>query len=275
MHITQGLRQAVVAGVLVAVTAISVSAQTSLASNDHVTTVPSTTPAATKPTIVLIHGAWADGTSWQHVIPLLERDGYTVVAAQIPLSSLADDIASARRVIRDQKGPVVLAGHSYGGMVITGAAVGEANVRALVFITAFAPDAGEALGPSSAKFAPAAGLGALAPDAGGYLYIDQAKFHDAFCKDVPAAEANVMAVVQKPLAAAIFDAKLDAAAWKTIPSWYLVSQEDQMINPDQERFYAKRMKATTIEVKSSHASLVSHPVETTKLIEDAARAAAM
>jgi pimeloyl-ACP methyl ester carboxylesterase len=223
-----------------------------------------------KPTIVLVHGAWADGTSWQHVIPLLDRDGYSVVAVQIPLSSLADDVAMTRRVIRNQKGSVVVVGHSYGGMVMTGAAAGEPNVEALVFISAFAPDVGEALGPSGAKFAPAAGGAAVVPDSSGYLYIDQAKFHDAFCKDVSEAEARVMAVVQKPLAAAIFGQTLDSAAWKTIPSWYLVSQDDQMINPDQERFYAKRLNAKTIEVKASHASLVSRPVEVATLIDDAA-----
>jgi pimeloyl-ACP methyl ester carboxylesterase len=227
-----------------------------------------------KPTVVLVHGAWADGTSWQHVISLLERDGYPVVAVQNPLSSVADDVAATRRAIRNQKGPVVVAGHSYGGMVMSGAAAGEANVKALVYVTAFAPDSGEALGPSSAKFAQMAGIGALAPDAGGFLYIDRTKFHEFFCKDVPEAEASTMAAVQKPLAAAIFGQTLDAVAWKTVPTWYLVSQEDQMINPDQERFYANRMKATTVEVKSSHCSLVSHPAEVTKLIEDAAAATA-
>jgi pimeloyl-ACP methyl ester carboxylesterase len=227
-----------------------------------------------KPTIVLVHGAWADGTSWQHVIPLLQRDGYTVVAVQTPLSSVTDDIAATRRVIRDQKGPVVLAGHSYGGMVISGAAAGEASVKALVFISAFGPDTGEALGESSAKYAPVAGGAAIVPHSEGYLYVDPAKFHDAFCKDVPDAEARIMAVVQKPLAAAIFGQTIDGAGWKTIPSWYLVSQDDQMINPDQERFYAKRMKAKTVEVKSSHASLVSHPADTAALITDAARATA-
>jgi pimeloyl-ACP methyl ester carboxylesterase len=233
------------------------------------------THTASKPTIVLVHGAWADGTSWQHVIPLLLRDGYTVVAVQNPLSSVADDVATTRRVIRSQKGPVVAVGHSYGGMVITGAAAGEPNVKGLVFIAAFAPDAGEALGPSSAKYPAVPGVGALQPDTGGYLYIDPTKFRDVFGKDVPDAEARIMAVVQKPLAAAIFGQTVDAAAWKTIPSWYLVSQDDQMINPDQERDYAKRMKATTNEVKSSHVSLVTHPVEVTKLIQDAARAATM
>jgi pimeloyl-ACP methyl ester carboxylesterase len=230
--------------------------------------------AGPKPTIVLVHGAWADGTSWQHVIPLLDRDGYTIVAVQIPLSSLADDIATTRRAIRDQKGSVVIAAHSYGGMVMSGAAAGEPNVKTLVFVSAFAPDAGEALGPSPAKYPPPAGLAALIPDASGYLYIDQAKFHDAFCQDVAEAEARLMAIVQKPLAAAIFGQTLDDAAWKTIPSWYIVSQDDRMISPDQERFYAKRMNAKTIELESSHASLVSHPVEVAELIDDAARTTA-
>ena len=225
--------------------------------------------SSSKPTVVLVHGAWADGTSWQHVIPLLDRDGYPVVAVQIPLSSVADDVATTRRVIRNQKGPVIVVGHSYGGMVMSGAAAGEPNVKALVFISAFAPDAGEALGPASAKYSTPSGIPALTPDAGGYLYVDPARFHDAFCKDVPDQEARVMAVVQKPLAAAIFNQTIDAAAWKTVPTWYLVSQDDQMINPDQERFYAKRMNAKTIEVKSSHASLVSHPVEVATLIDDA------
>jgi pimeloyl-ACP methyl ester carboxylesterase len=227
------------------------------------------TPSNGKPTVVLVHGAWADGTSWQHVIALLERDGYPVVAVQNPLSSVADDVANTRRVIQNQKGPVVVAGHSYGGMVMTGAAAGESNVKALVYITAFAPDSGEALGPSSAKFPQMAGIGTLAPDTGGYLYIGREKFHEYFCADVPEAEAQTMFAVQKPLAATIFGQTLEAAAWKKVPSWYLVSQNDLMINPEQERFYANRMQSTTIELKSSHCSLVSHPAEVTKLIEDA------
>jgi pimeloyl-ACP methyl ester carboxylesterase len=275
MQTTHTAWQAFAAVTLLGLTVTVVPAQTSLASNDHQQGAPPTVRVASKPTIVLVHGAWADGTSWQHVIPLLERDGYTVVAVQNPLSSVADDIATTRRVIRSQKGPVVVVGHSYGGMVITGAAAGESNVKGLVFIAAFAPDAGEALGPSSAKYPAVPGVAALKPDTGGYLYIDPVKFHEVFGKDVPDAEATIMAVVQKPLAAAIFGQTLNAAAWKTIPSWYLVSQDDQMINPDQERFYAKRMKATTSEVKSSHVSLVTHPVEVTTLIEDAARAAMM
>ena len=224
-----------------------------------------------KPTIVLVHGAWADGTGWQHVIPLLERDGYTVIAVQNSLASLADDIANTKRVIDAQKGPVVVAAHSYGGAVMTGAASGNANVKALVYLSAFAPDAGEAIGETISHFPATVGGTAFQPDAAGFLYIDRAKFHDYFCPDVPVAEARIMAATQKPLNSKIFAEPLvPSPAWKTIPSWFLVSTNDKMINPDQERFYAKRMKATTIEVPSSHVSLVSHPVEATKLIEDAA-----
>jgi pimeloyl-ACP methyl ester carboxylesterase len=226
--------------------------------------------ADAKPTIVLVHGAWADGTGWQHVIPLLERDGYTVIAVQNPLSSLADDIATTKRVIDAQKGPVVVAAHSYGGAVMTGAASGAANVKALVFFAAFAPDAGESIGAASAKFPATVGSTSFRPDAAGYLYIDRAKFHQFFCGDVPEAEARIMAAAQKPLNSAIFGQTLDNPAWKTIPSWYMVSQDDLMINPDQERFYAKRMHAKTSEIKASHVAVVSHPVEVTKLIEEAA-----
>lgn len=231
-------------------------------------------PSNGKPTIVLVHGAWADGTSWQHVIPLLEKDGYPVVAVQNSLASVAEDVATTRRVIRDQPGPVVVAAHSYGGMVMSGAAAGAPNVKALVYVAAFAPDAGESITDVSAHYAPAPGGATITPGSDGYLYIGRAGFHDAFCGDVPEDEARVMAVVQKPLAAAIFGQTLDAAAWKTIPSWYLVSEDDQMINPDQERFYAQRMRATTREIKASHVSLVSRPTEVAQLIDDAAHATA-
>ena len=232
------------------------------------------TPTNGKPTIVLVHGAWADGTSWQHVIPRLEHDGYAVLAVQNQLSSVADDVATTRRAIRDQQGPVVVAAHSYGGMVMSGAAAGAPNVRALVYVAAFAPDVGESIAAVSATFSPAPGGATLTPASDGYLYIDRAGFHDAFCGDVPEDEARMMAVVQKPLAAAIFGETLDDAAWKTIPSWYLVSQNDRMINPDQERFYANRMRATTSEVEASHVSLVSRPAEVSALIDQAARATA-
>jgi pimeloyl-ACP methyl ester carboxylesterase len=223
-----------------------------------------------KPTIVLVHGAFADGSSWAKVIPILESDGYTVIAVQNPLTSLADDVATTKRVIDAQKGPVVVVGHSYGGAVITAAAAGSANVKALVYVAAFAPDADEVLEAPGKKFAPPALSAALIADAAGFLYTDRAKLHDVFCKDVPAADARVMAATQKPVHSSVFTAAVPGAAWKTIPSWYIVASEDRAINPDLERFYAKRMGATTSEIKSSHVPFLSHSKEVAKVIETAA-----
>ena len=225
-----------------------------------------------KPTIVLVHGAFADGSSWAKVIPMLEGDGYLVIAVQNPLTSLADDIATTKRVIDAQQGPVVVVGHSYGGAVITAAAAGRANVKALVYVAAFAPEVDEVLAAPGEKFAPPALSSALVPDAAGFLYVDRAKFHDAICKDVPAADARVIAATQKPVAGSVFTASVPGGAWKTIPSWYIVASDDQAINPELERFYAKRMGATTTEIKSSHVPFLSHAKEVTKVIEAAATA---
>jgi pimeloyl-ACP methyl ester carboxylesterase len=229
--------------------------------------------APAKPAIVLVHGAFADGSSWQRVIPLLEKDGYYVIAVQIPLPSLDDDIATTKRVIDAQKGPVVLVGHSYGGIVITGAASGNPNVKALVYIAAFAPDANEPVGPLTEKYPSDLGK-ALRPDAAGYLYVDRAQVHQVFAADVPAAEARVLAATQKPVNSTVFAATLSSPAWKTIPSWYLVTRNDHAINPDLERFFAKRMKATTSEVASSHVPFLSHPKVVVRVIEEAATATA-
>jgi len=225
-----------------------------------------------KPTIVLVHGAFADGSSWQRVIPLLQKDGYTVIAVQIPLTSLASDVETTKRVIDGQTGSVVVVGHSYGGAVITGAAAGNAKVKALVYIAAFAPEANEPIGAFGEKYPNKFGA-ALKPDAAGFLYVDAAKFHELFAADVPVAQTAVLAAAQKPIIGTAFGASVPQAAWKTIPSWYLVAQDDQAINPDLERFYAKRMGAKTSEVKSSHVPFVSHPLLVTRLIEQAAAAA--
>jgi pimeloyl-ACP methyl ester carboxylesterase len=227
-----------------------------------------------KPIIILVHGGWADGTSWQHVILPLEQDGYTVIAVQNPLTSLADDVAATKRVIASQTGPVVLVGHSYGGAVITGAGAGNDRVKALVYVAAFAPDAGDSLGSLGNKYPPTPTVSAVAPDAGGFLYIDRAKFREVFAADVPAEEARVMAVAQKPFAAAIFEQPIQTPAWKTIPAWYLVATDDKAIAPDLQRFMAQRMNATTVEVKASHVAYVSQPEATVKLIEQAAEATA-
>ena len=225
-----------------------------------------------KPSIVLVHGAFADGSGWRNVIPLLERDGYEVTAVQNPLTSLADDIATTRRTIEALKGPVVLVGHSYGGAVISGAATGNPRVKALVYIAAFAPAEGDSLGSLLKSMAPSDIGPALAPDAGGFLYIDRAKFRDVFAKDVSEAEARIMAATQKPIAGAIFETPGPAAAWKTIPSWYLVATEDRAINPELQRFMAKRIGATIAEVKASHVPFITHPKQVAGMIKAAANA---
>jgi len=223
-----------------------------------------------KTSIVLVHGAFADGSSWNKVIPILEAEGFTVTAVQNPLKSLADDVASTKRVIEDQEGDVVLVGHSYGGAVITEAAANNPKVKALVYVAAFAPDAGETLGGLGEKY-PATPLArALAPDSAGFLYIDRSKFHEVFAHDVPADTAALLAATQKPIAAAIFGESVKAVAWKTVPSWFVVSTQDKAINPDLERFMAKRMNAETTEINASHVSFLSQPKVIAKIIETAA-----
>ena len=229
---------------------------------------------AAKPTIVLVHGAFADGSAWRDVVPLLQREGYKVIAVQNSLAMLAEDIATTKRVIdaETQHGRTVVAvGHSYGGAVISGAAAGNTNVKALVFIAAFAPDAGEAVGAFNDRY-PSDLAKALVPDAAGFVYIDVAKYHDVFAGDLPAQQTRAMAVAQKPIFGAIFGQSVPAAAWRTIPSWYLVAQQDRSINPELERFYARRMNATTSEIKSSHLPFISQPQKVAALIEAAASA---
>jgi pimeloyl-ACP methyl ester carboxylesterase len=227
--------------------------------------------AHAKPSIVLVHGAFADASSWTRVISLLEGDGYTVVAVQNPLTSFAEDVATTKRVIDAQAGPVVVVGHSYGGAVITGAAAGNENVRALVYIAAFAPDAGETVSAFNVQYPSALGA-ALRPDAAGFLYIDRSMFHDVFAKDVAFAETRVMAATQKPINGGAFAGTVAQPAWRTIPSWYLIALEDQAINPELERFYARRMGATTREIHASHVPFISHPSDVSHLIEQAATA---
>jgi pimeloyl-ACP methyl ester carboxylesterase len=234
----------------------------------------SPTVTAARPTIVLVHGAFADGTGWQKVIPLLERDGYPVIAVQNPLTSIPDDIATTKRVIdaESMKGPVVVVGHSYGGAVITAAAADNPAVKALVYVNALAPDSGELIGDLLHKYGTGPLDTALVPDAAGFLYIDRAQFHDIFCKDIPAGDARVLAATQKPISNTAFGESIDKIAWKTIPSWYIVGKQDQAINPDLERFMAKRMNAQTLELDASHVSFISHPHTVVKMIEEAAQA---
>lgn len=229
-------------------------------------------PSGAKPAVILVHGAFADATGWQHVIPILERDGYAVTAVQNPLTSFDADVATTRRAIEAEakKGPVVVVGHSYGGAVITLAAVGLPQVKALAYVAAFAPDDGESLGGLLER-GPQSDIGpALVPDAAGFLSIDRAKFQDVFAHDVQGVEARVMAATQKPIAGEIFQAKCTKPAWKSIPSYYLVARQDHAIHPDLQRFMAERMKAHTIEVDSSHVPFVSKPADVARFIEDAA-----
>lgn len=231
----------------------------------------STEMTSNKPTIVLVHGAFADGSGWIKVIPMLEEKGFKVIAVQNPLTSLADDVAATKRVLDSQKGPIVLVGHSYGGVVISVAATSSKQVQALVYIAAFAPDVGETVGALLASMAPSSLGPAIMPDAGGFLYIATEKFQDVFAKDLSTNEARLMAVTQKPIAGNIFETPINSAAWKTIPSWYLVATEDKAINPDLERFMAKRMHAQLSEVKSSHVPFLSKPEQVADVIFEAAK----
>ena len=224
-----------------------------------------------KPTIVLVHGAFADGSSWSKIIPILEKDGYNVIAVQNQLATFADDAATTRRVIDGQGGPVIVVGHSYGGAVMTNAATGAPNVKALVYVAAFAPDDSESIGPLIEKYPTKLGT-ALVPDSAGFLYIDRAKFKEIFAADVADTERSVMAAAQKPIHGAIFGQVFGKPAWKDIPSWFLVANHDQVINPDLERMFAKRMGATTREVDTSHVPFISKPAVVVGMIEEAAKA---
>ena len=226
-----------------------------------------------KTTVVLVHGAFADGGSWGNVIPLVEQSGYDVIAVQNPLTSYADDVATTRRVIDAQSGPVVLVGHSYGGAVITKAALGAVNVKALVYVAAFAPDADENLQSLLQQYPSKIGS-ALVPDAAGFLYIDRAQFKEVFAADVSEPVLSVMSASQKPIAAQTFGQIYEAPAWKEIPSWYLRATNDQAINPVLQQVFAQRINATTREVNSSHVPFASKPSVVAEIIIEAAQATA-
>ncbi|MEU9335026.1 alpha/beta hydrolase [Streptomyces sp. NPDC048290] len=227
---------------------------------------------AAKPAIVLVHGFWGGAAHWAKVIPELHRRGFTDLhAVENPLTSLAEDAERTRKMVRQIDGPVVLVGHSYGGAVITEA--GDLpNVTGLVYIAAFAPDAGESPGGISQEKPPAA-FDNIAPDSDGYLWVRQDKFHDSFCQDLTEEEGLVMGVTQKAPLASTFGDAITVPAWRAKPTWYQVSTGDRMIHPDNERRMAARMNPRkTIELDSSHASLASQPGPVTDLIEDAAGA---
>jgi pimeloyl-ACP methyl ester carboxylesterase len=217
--------------------------------------------------VVLVHGAFADGSGWEPVFNILKKDGYTVAVVQHPETSYAEDVKFTKAVIDRQSGPVVLVGHSYGGSIITEAG-NHPKVAALVYIAAFGLDSGESCATIEQAVPPAT-QGIKGTD-DGYFYIDPAAFHADFAADLPEAQAAFMAASQVLISADSFTHNVTNPAWKSKPSWYMVATEDRSINPDQERMMAKRMNAKTVEVKSSHVAYMSHPTETAQLIEEAA-----
>ncbi|CNL34042.1 alpha/beta fold hydrolase [Yersinia aleksiciae] len=227
---------------------------------------------ATKLNIILVHGAWADGSQWRNIIPALHAMGHRVIAIQNPLTSLADDVERTIKLTTALYGPTLLIGHSYGGMVIT--QVGHLqNVVGMVYLAAFAPDAGESLSSLFALRKPPIGAAYIRPDDNGFLWIDTDKFHENMCQDVDENEALVMALVQKPLAARAFTDKSAQPAWRVKPCWYQVSTEDRMLPVETQRGFAKRIQAQKIiELPASHASHISHPQQIIALIADAVNA---
>lgn len=240
------------------------------ATNATTTTTTATSANATTatPNIVLVHGLWADGSSWSKVIPILQNAGHRVIAVQLAERSLAEDVATVKRAIDLVGGPTILVGHSFGGLVITNAGYNNQNVTGLVYVSAFAPDEGE----SAVNFVPVESLppGLLVFDSGGFAYLNPEMFPQAFAQDVNTTEAETLAVVQKPAHQSLFTEPSGPPAWKQLPTWFEVSEGDHIIPPDAQRMFAQRMNATTISLNSSHASLVSHPDEIAKLILDAA-----
>lgn len=225
---------------------------------------------STKPTVVLVHGFWGGAAHWSKVILELSRRGYeSIHAVEMPLTSLADDAERTRKMVAQQRGPVLLVGHSYGGAVITEMG-NQPNVVGLVYIAAFAPDAGESAGGITQQYPPAAAAN-LASDSDGYLWVKTDKFHQSFCQDLSADEALVMAVAQKAPLASTFGNPVSEPAWKHKPSWYQISSDDRMIAPENQQRMAGRLRAKkVITLGASHASLASHPQQIAALIDEAA-----
>jgi pimeloyl-ACP methyl ester carboxylesterase len=219
--------------------------------------------------VILVHGAWADGSSWSKVIPLLLERGLGVTAVQLPLTSLKDDVTTVKRPLALEDGPTVLVGHSYGGVVITEAG-NDPKVADLVYIAAFAPDVGQSVDSLGAGAKPAPMGSEVRPDAAGFLKLTEAGVKTDFAQDLSPAEKNVLFAAQAPTAAAAFGENVSAAAWKTKPSWYLVATNDRAIQPSLERAMARNIKAKTIEVAASHVAMLARPEETANLILEAA-----
>jgi len=223
------------------------------------------------PNVVLVHGAWADGSSWAAVIERLQAGGYHVTAPQFPMTTLADNVARLRQVLAVQDGPAIVAGHSYGGQIMTALGTDAPNVAGLVYVAAFGIDEGESLGGLLSQGPVTPALVHLITDQQGFTWLSEDDFVNHFAADVDPVRARVMYAVQQPLAASAFGDVMGVPAWKSQPAWYLVATNDEAIPPDAERQFAARMGATTVEVPSSHVAMVSHPDDVAQLIESAAK----
>jgi pimeloyl-ACP methyl ester carboxylesterase len=227
---------------------------------------------STLPNVVLVHGAWADGSCWSAVIARLQANGYSVTAPQFPESSLADDVDRLRQVLNRQSGPTIVVGHSYGGQIVTALGTDAPNVVGLVYIAAFGLDEGESLGALLGGGPPTAALAHLDVDAQNFAWLPEDDFVNHFAADVDPVAAKVMYAAQQPISLSTFADVMGVPAWKALPSWFLVAENDEAIPPDAERSFATRMGATTVEVPSSHVAMVSHPDDVVALIEAAVKA---
>jgi pimeloyl-ACP methyl ester carboxylesterase len=226
---------------------------------------------STLPNIVLVHGAWADGSCWSGVIERLQALGYHVTAPQFPETTLADDVVRLRQVLEVQSGPTIVAGHSYGGQIMTALGTEAPNAIGLVYVAAFGLDEGESIGALLGGGPPSAALAHLVVDKHGFAWLPEADFVNHFAADVDPAQARVMHAVQQPLSMSTFDDVMGVPAWKALPSWYMVAKQDEAIPPDAERSFAQRMGATIVEVASGHLAMVSHPDDVVTLIEAAVK----
>jgi pimeloyl-ACP methyl ester carboxylesterase len=227
-----------------------------------------------RPNVLLIHGAFADGSSWSAVVADLQAKGYAVTAPQFPLTSLADDVTRLRQALAWQSGPTVVVGHSYGGQVMTALGDDVANVVGLVYIAAFGLDEGESINALGADAPPPRALANLIVDEHAFGRLPEEDFVGHFAADVDSVKARVMHAAQQPVAMSVFGDVMGPPAWRSLPSWYLVAADDEAIAPDAERMFAQRMGAETVEVASSHVAMVSHPEAVVGLVEAAARATA-
>jgi pimeloyl-ACP methyl ester carboxylesterase len=226
------------------------------------------------PNVVLVHGAWADGSSWSGVIERLQARGYNVTAPQFPETSTEDDVARLRHVLARQGGPTILAGHSYGGQIMTALGADAPNVVGLVYVAAFGIDEGESLGELLGGGPPTPALAHLAVDELGFGWLPEADFVGHFAGDLDPVQARVLYAVQQPISMSTFDYRMGEPAWKSLPSSFLIATNDEAIPPDAERQFAQRMGATTVEVTAGHLAMVTHPDTVVELIEKAAMATA-